>query len=213
MEGRPGKEKLGYIGTVVVATAIFLGLSMDAVASENMAVPSGTTGGDSAVCSDVESGYAGKLPAETRAREDILSVELPVIAEGEPSPFDFILDPWGLLYETSAIRYGGGAVEESATMLFHNKEREYDFSRYSDKLSIANPSGIPVIVTVSGNRQGENQRLSPRSPPKNRLWENQRQWNHRCRRQNLLDYQDKSREQNQRKHSEKSQSFAFPSPN
>ncbi len=34
-------------------------------------------------------------------------------------------------------------------MLFHNKEREYDFSRYSDKLSIANPSGIPVIVTVS----------------------------------------------------------------
>lgn len=83
--------------------------------------------------------------------EDVLSVELPIVADGEPSPFDFILDPYGLLYETGAMQYGGGTVEERATMFFRNAEGEYDLSRHSDKLSIVNHSNDPVIVTVSAS--------------------------------------------------------------
>ncbi len=83
------------------------------------------------------------------AEGDVLSVKLPVVPEGEPSPFDFILDPCGLLYETDAVRYGGGTVEEGATLLFRNKDGEYDFSKYSDKLVITSEENDPVIVTLS----------------------------------------------------------------
>lgn len=89
--------------------------------------------------------------AAAEGREDILSVELPVVAEGEPSPFDFILDPGGLLYETDAMRYGGGTVEEGATLLFRNEEGEYDFSRYSDRLVIASEEREPVMVSLSAS--------------------------------------------------------------
>lgn len=81
--------------------------------------------------------------------EDVLSVELPVLPE--ESPFDFILDPYGLLYETSAIRYGGGLVEEGATLLFSNRSGKYDFSRDSDLLTVTNQTGIPVRVKVSAS--------------------------------------------------------------
>jgi len=78
----------------------------------------------------------------------IVAVKLPVVKEGEASPFDFLLDPCGLLYETNAVRYGGGLVEEGATMLFENSEGNYLFSRYSDKLSVVNESGVPVRITI-----------------------------------------------------------------
>lgn len=109
------------------------------VTSGDAAVPSGA--GENAAAPSVTSGDA----------TEIISVELPTVAEGEPSPFDFFLDPEGLLYETHAVRYGGGAVEEGATLLFHNQEGEYAFSRYSDKLSVINKSGEPVIVTISAS--------------------------------------------------------------
>lgn len=88
------------------------------------------------------------LPVEVFGK-DIVSVGIPVIAEGEKSPFDFILDPQGLLYTTNAMRYGGGTVEEGATLLFHNSSGGYDFSRYSDKLTVTNESTVPVTVTIS----------------------------------------------------------------
>ena len=80
---------------------------------------------------------------------DVVSMSIPVVSESETSVFDFILDPQGLLYETDAIRYGGGRVEEGATLLFHNKEGEYDFSRRSDWLTVTNRSTVPVRVTVT----------------------------------------------------------------
>ena len=78
-----------------------------------------------------------------------LSVLLPDITERESSPFDFILDPFDLVYKTDAMRYGGGTVEGGATMLFHNEAGKYDFSNCSDWLSITNLGDEPVMVTIS----------------------------------------------------------------
>lgn len=88
------------------------------------------------------------LPVEVFGK-DVVSVGIPVVPEGEKSPFDFILDPQGLIYETDAMRYGGGTVEEGATLLFHNNEGGYNFSRYSDRLTVTNQSTVPVTVTIS----------------------------------------------------------------
>lgn len=81
--------------------------------------------------------------------EDVVSISLPIINESETSVFDFILDPQELLYRTDAARYGGGRVEEGATLLFYNKEGEYDFSKHSDWLTVTNRSTVPVQVTVT----------------------------------------------------------------
>ena len=90
----------------------------------------------------------------TSPGKDVISVELPVISEDDKSPFDFILDPHGLLYKTDAMRYGGGTVEEGATLLFYNKDTVYNYSRYSDKLTITNHGTVPVIVTISADISG-----------------------------------------------------------
>ena len=88
------------------------------------------------------------LPVQVMG-DDVVSISLPVISESETSVFDFILDPQGLLYSTDAARYGGGRVEEEATLLFYNKEGEYDFSKHSDWLTVTNRSTVPVQVTVT----------------------------------------------------------------
>lgn len=80
--------------------------------------------------------------------EDMIAMDFPVAVE-EWQPFDFILDPERLIYETGAVKYGGGIVEAGATLLFHNAEGDYDFSRYSDYLDIKNRSTFPVNVTIS----------------------------------------------------------------
>lgn len=81
--------------------------------------------------------------------ESILNVEMPVIEEDGESSLNFILDPQELLYRTGAARYDGGSVEEGATLLFHNREGQYDFSSNSDRLTIKNKSMVPVTVKIS----------------------------------------------------------------
>lgn len=88
------------------------------------------------------------LPLEVM-REDVVALELPTIDEGEISVFDFVLDPQKLLYATGAARLGGGTVEEEATLLFRNSEGQYDFSKYSDQLTVTNRSTVPVRLTIS----------------------------------------------------------------
>ncbi len=78
---------------------------------------------------------------------DIPNVVIPIV-QGN-SPFDYILDPQGLVYQTDAARYGGGNVKENANVLFRNSEGEYAFSDLSDKLNITNKSNIPLQVTIS----------------------------------------------------------------
>ncbi|WP_026656739.1 hypothetical protein [Butyrivibrio sp. AE3003] len=90
------------------------------------------------------------LPLEVYGK-DVVSVALPVISEGGESPFDFVIDPQGLIFATDAAKYGGGKVEEGATILFRNHEGEYDFSRRSDSLTVKNRSNVPVVVTVTAS--------------------------------------------------------------
>lgn len=90
------------------------------------------------------------LPTEIYG-EDVISVAMPAINENGDSPFDFIIDPQGLIYDTDAAKYGGGSVEEGATLLFRNHEGDYDFSRYSDRLTVRNQSNVPVIVTITAS--------------------------------------------------------------
>lgn len=80
---------------------------------------------------------------------DVVSMSLPIVSDSETSVFDFILDPQGLLYSTDAVRYGGGTVEEGATLLFYNKEGDYNFSHHSDWLTVTNRSTVPVRVTIT----------------------------------------------------------------
>ena len=87
------------------------------------------------------------LPVQV-LENDVVSISVPTVSEGEASVFDFIMDPQGLLYATDAARYGGGRVEEGATLLFHNNEGEYNFSGHSDWLTITNCSTVPVYVSV-----------------------------------------------------------------
>lgn len=82
-------------------------------------------------------------------RNDILNVEMPTTEEHSRPLFDFILDPQGLLYLTGAKRYDGGNVEEGATLFFHNREGQYDFSGSSGRLTITNRGKRPVTVSVS----------------------------------------------------------------
>lgn len=79
---------------------------------------------------------------------DIVSIELPVNKEDEESPLDCILDPQGLIYATNAARYGGGIVEEGATLYFHNTEGAFDYSHISDRQTVINKSLVPVRVTI-----------------------------------------------------------------
>lgn len=141
MRRRSKKYWAGYMVIAMAATGMSFGLSMKSNASESSgeaADSSMTTGSGNDICSEMK-------------EEEMLSVELPVVAEGKPSPFDFILDPDGLIYETNAMRYGGGAVEKEATLLFYNQKGEYAFSGCSDKLSIKNQGENPVVVTISAS--------------------------------------------------------------
>ncbi len=90
------------------------------------------------------------LPLEVYGK-DVVSVALPAISEDGESPFDFIIDPQGLIFATDAAKYGGGKVEEDATLLFRNHDGEYDFSRRSDGLTVKNRSNVPVVVTVTAS--------------------------------------------------------------
>jgi hypothetical protein len=77
---------------------------------------------------------------------DVINVQLPII--GNESPFDFLIDPQNLIYLTDAARYGGGKVEEGASILFKNTQGDYAFSSKSDELVITNRSNIPVRLSI-----------------------------------------------------------------
>ncbi|MDC7293070.1 hypothetical protein NXH67_06045 [Butyrivibrio sp. DSM 10294] len=81
--------------------------------------------------------------------EGVAKVEFPVTDNKDV--FDFIMDPMKLVYQTSAAKYGGGKVEESATVLFKNSDGEYLFSSTSDFLAIKNKGTIPVKVIIKAS--------------------------------------------------------------
>ncbi|WP_051538023.1 hypothetical protein [Butyrivibrio proteoclasticus] len=83
---------------------------------------------------------------------DYTNVMLPVV--GAVNPFNYIVDPMGLLYATDAVKYGGGRVEENAGVLFRNLEGPYMFSGTSDNLTVTNMSNVPVSLTVRARVTG-----------------------------------------------------------
>ena len=70
-------------------------------------------------------------------------------AQSLSSPFDFSVDPCGLVEATHAIRYGGGFVEPGARVIFRNHDGKYDFSSRSDSLTVRNRSTFPIRITVT----------------------------------------------------------------
>lgn len=78
---------------------------------------------------------------------DVPNVKVPIISGS--SPLDYIVDPMELIYQTEAVKYGGGNVQEGAPLLFRNSEGEYLFSDTSDMLSIVNRGNVPLQVTIS----------------------------------------------------------------
>lgn len=89
------------------------------------------------------------LPESPENKEPVVSVIFPSLPEDGESPLDFFIDPEQLIYLTDAAAYGGGRVDAGATLLFHNYEGDYDFSRYSDRFEVINQSDVPVVVTVT----------------------------------------------------------------
>ena len=80
--------------------------------------------------------------------EGVISVVLPTL--GENSPFDFHIDPQGLLHMIKNTP--DNIVEEGAHLLFHNETREgYAYSRISDFLTVSNQSLVPVRITVQAS--------------------------------------------------------------
>lgn len=97
------------------------------------------------------------LPESPENKEPVVSVIFPSLPEDGESPLDFFIDPEQLIYLTDAAAYGGGRVDSGATILFRNHDRDYDFSRYSDRFEVLNQSEVPVkiIVTAQINNLGE----------------------------------------------------------
>ncbi len=75
------------------------------------------------------------------------NVKVPTISGA--SPLDYIIDPLELIYQTQAVKYGGGSVQEGANVLFRNNNGEYLFSDTSDLLEIVNKSNVPLQVSIS----------------------------------------------------------------
>lgn len=72
-----------------------------------------------------------------------------VVYEENDCNFDFIMDPYHFLEKTDAVRYGGGTVEEDATLLFYNQDGEYDFCSESDKLTLILEKDAEITISAA----------------------------------------------------------------
>ncbi len=80
---------------------------------------------------------------------DIVNVQMPVVSDD--SPFDFVIDPMHLLYQTSAARSEENKVEENVGVLFKNTGGDYMFSHKSDMLKVVNKSNVPVKLVITAS--------------------------------------------------------------
>ena len=94
-----------------------------------------------ALCVIPMSAYASIASPQYERGDDEVSVTLPVANENA-SPFDFYIDPEGLIYKS-------GNTEYESHLLFRNVNAEYMFSSSSDMLELANQSDIPLQITVT----------------------------------------------------------------
>lgn len=88
------------------------------------------------------------LTEEDLEGEEIVSIQLPIVYESGESPFNFIMDPQGLIEATDGALYDGASFERGASIYFENDGGDYDYSSRSDYLCVKSHSNIPVRITL-----------------------------------------------------------------
>lgn len=123
-----------------------LALALSAV----MVVGNGAT----VFAADMEGGEQGKGEVQYVATSDVFKVVLPATkAENDPSTFDYLLDPDGLIAATkdqSDKRYTG-TFEAGKTLYFKHATAVggNDYTDTSDELTVTNKSTQSVVLTVN----------------------------------------------------------------
>ncbi len=88
-----------------------------------------------------------------------------IMPTGHEDMYHFIMDPQGLIEGSAAAAYPGKTFEKGQTLYFKNidKDKKYDFSAASDRLSIVNNGAKPLKITVSASIASKAEiSLSPR---------------------------------------------------
>lgn len=152
------KKKLLLNVLVHLTICSILGLPINSFATESnasevVATPSGLL--ETEQTESISLGDYEELINDLK-KEEIISLELPLTDGMSPSPFDFIMDPQGLIEATDAARYGGTRFEEGATIYFENTTGEYDYSHQSDFLEVISHSTIPIRITVEARVENLN---------------------------------------------------------
>jgi len=117
-------------------------------ASENKAKPSGD---------GISENGDEELHKEDKGKKqlpEVIDLTMPVF-QTDSYVFDFIMDPYGFISETGAVRYGEKSFEEGGTLFFKNMPQEEggdeSYSSTSDFLRIVNKSTVSVDLTISLN--------------------------------------------------------------
>ena len=86
--------------------------------------------------------------SDLKENEETINIKLPDLTESGSSPFDFIMDPYGMINSTNAAKYGGKNFEEGATFYFENTDGYYDYSHHSDWLKVVSRSSVSIKVNI-----------------------------------------------------------------
>ena len=93
----------------------------------------------------------GDGKVEGIVNKDIFTVELPTIAEDDKT-FNFILDPQGLIKDTSAGAYESAKFEDGASLFFKLAKADAAGNAYassSDALTVTNKGSVAVDVSLT----------------------------------------------------------------
>lgn len=83
--------------------------------------------------------------------KEVFTVTLPTVPDGS---LDFILDPQGLISDTSNAAYTGATFEADQTLFFKWSDGK-TFKHESEEITITNKSSIPVDITVEAVATGD----------------------------------------------------------
>lgn len=101
-----------------------------------------------ASAADQSDSTTGQGSLDIVKESDIFDVVLPVLPE-EGSPFDYILDPTGVIEATDHAKYGDANFESGQTLFFAVSGGDYN--HVSDTLTATNKSTMDVEITVKAS--------------------------------------------------------------
>ncbi|MCD8000817.1 MAG: hypothetical protein LUH21_26735 [Clostridiales bacterium] len=152
---RAGKIIAGMVTAVCMAMLIMLQQETGVLGAEAQRDMAGAATASNSSSSGAATASNSSGQQKKEKREEIISIDVPWFYESGSSPFDFILDPQGLICRTEAVRYGGKSFEEGATLFFRNTAGDYDYSHQSDWIEVISRSSVPVRVTVEASFEEE----------------------------------------------------------